>query len=547
MSTVEILPLGGAGEIGRNCTLVQQGDDLIIVDCGISFAHEELPGVRFVIPDFQYLRDNKEKVKGLFLTHAHEDHIGAVTFLLDYLPKIPIYATEFTHAMLARKLSERFDLKKLILRTVKPGEVEKAGAFEVEYVPITHSIPNNSAVAIRTSHGVVLFTSDFKLDFTPVDQKLTQIDRLIELGKEGIVALLSDCTNVDRPGWSPSEKAVTDGFRAAFARAEGRILITQFASNIHRMQQAMEVAAETGRKVAVAGRRMEETIELCTKMGLMKPPRGVRIRLDQTQDFPPNEVVILCTGSQGEPRSALVQMSKNDYTRLRVMEGDTILYSARPIPGNEGAIWRTVNRLFELGATVVYDADPTIHVSGHGYQEELKMMINLTKPFYLAPVHGEPRHQYLYRNLALEMGHSDHRIFELKDGQKLVIDDTQAWTENVVSGDPVYLDMADMHVVETSIIREKAAMAEHGLAVLTFFIQNGALQSDPTIEARGFTGPTEVLEKAAKVAGDHVRNLSKADLNDVAIIRDTARAAAGSVIARSTQLRPVLVVSIVKA
>ncbi len=544
MNLVEILPLGGAGEIGRNCTLLIQGDDMLMIDCGISFPNEEMHGVDVVIPDFAFVEANKHKLKGIILTHAHEDHVGALSHLLRTV-KTPIYATEFTHAMIRPKLEERLDTKELKFVQVRIGDIIPAGGLKFEFVRITHSIPDTCCIGIHTDHGIVLFTADFKFDFTPVDGKLTDIKRLTELGDLGVVCLLSDSTNVDRPGFGPSERIATDGFRQAFGQAKGRILITMFASNIHRMQQAMDVAAETGRKVATAGRRMEQTIDICTKLGYINVPKGVRIRLDQADDLPPEQVIILTTGSQGEPLSALVQMSKDEYSRMRVREGDTILYSARPIPGNEAAIWRTVNRLFGLGAIVVYDASPQIHVSGHAYQDELKMMINLTRPFYLAPVHGEPRHQHTYCEMAKSMGHEEHRMFKLQDGFKLILDATKAWTEQETDGATKWIDRGG-HLVEYPTVRERETLADYGVIFVSILITKKGVE-DVVLEARGYSGSDVSLARAKTTCEDVLKAMDIKNLGDDKLVQKKAMDSVTTIIQRQASLRPMIVASIVRA
>lgn len=545
MTNLEILPLGGAGEIGRNCTAVIQGDDIIVVDCGISFPHEEQLGVDIVIPDFSFLIENKDKIRGIFLTHAHEDHVGALSWLLKDI-KVPVYGTELTHAMIRQKLDERLDIRTLILREVQLGEVTKAGAFEVELIHVTHSIPDSSAISIKTEHGYVLFTGDFKLDFTPVDGRLTQIQRLTEIGREGVVVLLSDCTNIERKGWGRSERMVAQGFRKVFTEAPGRILITTFASNIHRMQQALDIAAETGRKVAVAGRRMEQTLEICSKLGHVRIPKGVRIALEDIDNYEPHELVILTTGSQGEPRSALVQMSKGEYSRMKIREGDRIIYSARAIPGNEAPIWRTLNRIFNLGAVVVYDQDPPVHVSGHGHQEELKLMINLLRPFYLAPVHGEPRHQHLYLEMSRFMGHPEHRMFQLHDGMKLVLNETTAWTEEFCSAEPKLLDSSGKFFVSNAVLQERTSMANFGMVIIELKVNaKGAhLEDPPLLTAKGFSADEDVLRRVQTTIGANLDKLSPSEWRDKETVRSIAMDAARVTLQRSASNRALLHCSI---
>jgi ribonuclease J len=541
MSVVQIIPLGGVGEIGKNCTVIRQGDDIVVIDCGLSFPNEEMLGVDIVIPDFTYLVENKDKVRGVFITHAHEDHVGALPYLLQQI-NVPIYATEFTHALIHQKLDERLDLRKVQLPVFKPGDIIKAGSLSVEPVRITHSIPETCAMAIRTSHGIILMTADFKFDFTPVDNKLTDIARLGELGKEGVVVLLSDSTNVDRPGWGPSEREVSTGLRKVFASASGRVLLTTFASNIHRMQQVYDVAAETGRKVVTVGRRMEQNIDICIRMGYIKLPKNVRINLDESRNVPPDKLAILTTGSQGEPMSALVQMSKDEYSRLRVIPGDTLIYSARPIPGNEAAIWRTINRLFRQGVTVVYDSKVPIHVSGHAYQEELKMMINLTRPYYIAPVHGEPRHQHAYLEIARNMGYPDHRIFTMLDGVPLEVDETNASLGQQVPCGRVLVDSAGVPGVTEEVLRDRNNVARDGLIVVTVAVdpERGEVVGDPILQARGFHAAEGTLEAVTDALNDALDSLDENDVRDVDRLRHQVSDLVKKFIQKKTQLRPVV-------
>lgn len=517
---------------------------MLMVDCGISFPDEDMHGVDVVIPDFSYAVEHKDKLRGVVLTHAHEDHVGALSHLLRQV-NVPIYATQFTHAMIRPKLEERMDTRNLKTVTVRYGDLIPAGDLKFEFVRITHSIPETSCIAIHSEHGVVLFTADFKFDFTPVDGKLSDLKRLTELGESGVVCLLSDSTNVERPGFGPSEQLATDGFRKAFAEAPGRILITMFSSNIHRMQQAMDVAAETGRKVAVAGRRMEQTVDICTQLGYINPPKGVRIRLDQASELPEDQVVILTTGSQGEPMSALVQMSREEYSRMRVREGDTILYSARPIPGNEAAIWQTTNRLFRLGAVVVHDANPPIHVSGHAYQDELKMMINLTKPFYLAPVHGEPRHLHTYCEMAKAMGHAEHRMFKLQDGKKLIIDETHAWLDDATDGAELWIDKGG-HIVSPQTVRDRMVLSDFGLVTAVAKISSTKGPLGVTLSSRGYSGSESSLSRAKEAAEDALGALGAKDLSNDGLVVGKVTDAINVMLQRQASLRPMIVASIVR-
>lgn len=548
MNLVQVIPLGGVGEIGKNCTVIRQGDDIIVIDVGLSFPNEEMPGVDIVIPDFAYLIENRDKIRGVFLTHAHEDHVGALPYLVDDIDA-PIYATEFTHALIRQKLEEKTDIKRLKLVTVKPGDIIEAGSMTVEPVRITHSIPETCAMAIRTVHGIILMTADFKFDFTPVDHKLSNIARLGELGKEGVLLLMSDSTNVERPGWGPSEREVTPGLRKVFTAAPGRVLLTTFASSIHRMQQVYEVAAETGRKVVVVGRRMESNVDVCSRMGYLKIPPNTRIMLDEINNYKPHELAILTTGSQGEPMSALVQMSKQEYGRLQLMKGDTLIYSARPIPGNESGIWRTINRLFRMGVDVVYSSNISvpIHVSGHAYQEELKMMINLTKPFYVAPVHGEPRHQHQYLQIAGEMGYPEHRMFTFENGTPLCFDEKQAWIGDPVQAGVVLVDGSGNPGIGPEVLRERLNLARSGIITISVAVTGKAsLSGWPQVAARGFMGDQVDLDEITGVVADFMNH---GDLRGVDGDSHIAKEIEGVVrrfVQKRMQIKPVVLVTVLR-
>lgn len=547
MNEVQVIALGGVGEIGKNCSVVRQGDDIVVIDCGLSFPTEEMLGIDIVVPDFTYLVENQDKIRGIFLTHAHEDHVGGLPYLFRQIDA-PIYCTEFTQALIRGRLEEKLPHKKLDFRVFKPGDIIEAGEMSVEPVRVTHSIPENCSMAVRTKHGIVLFTGDFKFDFTPVDGKLANITRFGELGREGVLILLSDSTNVERPGWGPSERAVTEGLRKVFNEAEGRILLTTFASNIHRMQQVYEMAAECGRKVAVVGRRMEQNLDICERLNYVRIPKGTRIRLDEARQYPDNKLAILTTGSQGEPMSALVQMSKGEYGRLQIKPGDTLIYSARPIPGNEAAIWRTINRLFDQGCRVVYESATPIHVSGHAYQEELKMMINLTKPYYLAPVHGEARHQHMYQGIARKMGYPDHRIFTMKDGIPLMMDETSAHMGEAVPCGRVLVDNSGTAGVSDDVLRDRYNIANDGIVVVTIAIDmtKGELAGDPIFQARGFTGAPGTLEAAYDVLYDNLTSISRDELRDTNRVKHNVSDSVRKFIQKRTNLRPLVLPIIVE-
>ena len=548
MSLVKVVPLGGAGEIGKNCTIVEQGDDLIVVDVGLSFPHEEHYGVDIVVPDFTYLLENKHRLKGIFLTHAHEDHVGALSFLLPHL-ECPLVCTQFTAAMVRSKLEERIQIKDVNFQIVEPGATVQAGNMSVEFVRVTHSIPETCALAVRTEHGIVFFTADFKFDFTPVDGKKTDMSRLVEIGKEGVVLLLSDSTNVDRPGWSPSESIVVDGLRNVINNAPGRVLVTMFSSNIHRMQQVIDVAVETGRKVTSTGRRMEKTIDMCRRLQYLRIPENVYVRIEEVGKFSSKEIVVLTTGSQGEPMAALSQMSRKEYGRLQVVPGDTIVYSARPIPGNEGVIWRTVNRLFKMGANVIMEGDTPIHASGHAYQEEIKTMVSMINPFYIAPVHGEPRHQAVYRKLALSMGWPDHRVFTLSNGDVLCLDSEKAFVDEPVVNGEILIDQHGNVPVTDLVLSQRSSLGHDGVVVISVGLDTrvGEVLGKPEAQIRGFSGPGSVIEDALDDVCTALAGLLPHQAKDSEHVRQLIYEVAGRTINRRCQQRPVVISAVVES
>lgn len=497
---LEIIPLGGTGEIGKNLNLVRSNGTSLVIDCGISFPGEDLPGVDLVIPDPEYLLSVRDELQAILLTHGHEDHVGALPYVLPLLGKLPIYGTPLTLALIEQKLRERrLDVP---LNPVKHGTPFQVGGITVEPIRVTHSIPDCVAYALRTAEGIVVFTGDFKLDHTPVDGERTDFNHLARLGDEGVLLLLSDCTNAERVGWTPSESTVSDSFYTLFANAQGRILITTFASNIHRLQQAIDMAQIYGRKVAVLGRRMEQNVDIAAQRGYLRVEPDTLISARQIDDYPPGRILVLTTGSQGEPLSALSQIAADDYPRLRITPGDTVILSATPIPGNESLVWRTVNRLVRLGAKVYHDAIAPVHVSGHASQEELKLMISLLKPRYLAPVHGEPRHQAAYLDIARQMGYRDEQMFLLENGSVLRFENGIATLEEKVPAGRLLIEEGVEGGVPESLIHDRRRIAEEGIlvALVTVRAQTGELTDDPQFILRGFEWQNEAQPELAREA-----------------------------------------------
>jgi len=497
---LEIIPLGGTGEIGKNLNLVRCNGEALIIDCGISFPGEDLPGVDLVIPDPEYLLSVRDELQAILLTHGHEDHVGALPYMLPLLGKLPIYGTPLTLALIEQKLRER--RLEAPLHPVTPGTPFQVASFTVEPIRVTHSIPDCVAYALRTAEGIVVFTGDFKFDHTPVDGERTDFNHLARLGDEGVLLLLSDCTNAERTGWTPSESTVSDAYYTLFANAQGRILVTTFASNIHRLQQAIDMAQLYGRKVAVLGRRMEQNVDIAVQRGYLRVEPGVLISARQIDDYPPGRILVLTTGSQGEPLSALSQIAADEYPRLKISPGDTVILSATPIPGNESLVWRTVNRLVRLGAKVYHDGIAPVHVSGHASQEELKLMISLLKPRYLAPVHGEPRHQAAYLELARQMGYRDEQMFMLENGAVLRIENGIATLGEKVPAGRLLIEEGVEGGVPESLIRDRRHIAQEGIlvALITVRAQTGELVDDPQFILRGFEWQNEVQPELAREA-----------------------------------------------
>lgn len=546
MSVIKVTPLGGAGEIGKNCTVVETENDLIIVDCGISFPHEEHHGVDIVIPDFTYILENQDRLRGIFITHAHEDHIGALSFLLPHV-KVPVYASPLTEAFIRTRLEERIKMVDVDIQRFSPAKpIKISEELSVEAIRVTHSIPETSAIAVHTPHGAILFTADFKFDLSPVDQKLTDLQRLAALGDEGVLLLLSDSTNIEREGWSPSESDCANGIRKVMSKATGRVLVTMFSSNVHRMQQIADVSKEQGRVLAVAGRRMENTFQMCRRMGYLNIPDSQIIPIDQVSKYQPHEVTVIVTGSQGEERAALSQMSRAEYSRLKVKEGDTIIYSARPIPGNEGVIWRTVNRLVKLGADVHIDYVSDVHSSGHGHQDEIKMMYRLTKPFYVAPVHGEPRHQKFFAELLDGLHHPVHRRFILSNGDPLCMDDQKAWVDEPIQVGEVYIDQHSNAEVTEAILRQRTNLANEGVMVLNFLVNTdeGSLESKPKITTHGFIGDQDALEDILDDLCGSIARLSPAEIAQLDFFKATVEDLARKITFRRTGQKPVIMATI---
>ena len=485
---MHICPLGGLGEVGKNITLYECQGDMILVDCGLVFPDSDMFGVDLVIPDFTYVLENKDRIKGLFITHGHEDHIGAIPYVLKQI-NLPIYCTRLTAGLIKLKLEEHGLVKSTKLITVEPGETVRAGKFNVEFIHVNHSIADSVAFAIHTRMGTVVHTGDFKIDSTPIDGEVIDLARFGELGKQGVLALLADSTNVERPGYTMSERTVGKTFDRLFAGCKQRIIVTTFASNVHRIQQVIDAAAAFGRKVAVTGRSMENVTKVAVDLGYMKLPKNTVMDINKIKALPLDKQVIVTTGSQGEEMSALYRMAFSQHKQIEVGPGDRVIISASAIPGNENTVSRVINELFRKGVEVIYDRADMLHVSGHACQEELKIIHALTKPKYFIPVHGEQRMLQIHKNLAMSMGMDRKNIAICENGDAVEI---TARTMKLVPGmapaGEIFVDGSGVGDVGAVVLRDRKHLAEDGMVVVVLPISahDGYMLAEPEIITRGF-------------------------------------------------------------
>ncbi|MBR0027509.1 MAG: ribonuclease J [Clostridia bacterium] len=485
---LKIIPLGGLDEIGKNLTAIEYGNEIIMVDCGMAFPDDDMPGIDMVINDITYLEKNWQKIKGIFLTHGHEDHIGGLPYFLKAI-NVPVYGTRLTIGLVEHKLKEHNLLSRVKLVRVRYGTVVKASQnFSVEFVRTNHSIADSAALAIKTPVGTVVHMGDFKIDTTPIVGDMIDLARLGELGKEGVLALMSDSTNVERKGYTMSERTVGEKFDSIFNSTKKRIIVATFASNVHRVQQIIDAAAKNGRKVAVSGRSMENIIEISILLGYMKVPEGVLINIDNIKKYRPNQVVIITTGSQGEPMSALTRMAYSDHRKVEITKDDLIIISATPIPGNERSISNVINELFKIGCEVVYSALADVHVSGHACQEELKLILSLVKPKFFIPVHGEHRHLVLHKELAASVGIPEKNSFVLANGHVLELDRDSAKRAGTVQAGKILVDGLGVGDVGNIVLRDRKHLSEDGLIIVVITISHDdqAMISKPDVISRGF-------------------------------------------------------------
>jgi ribonuclease J len=525
-----VLPLGGLGEIGKNMTVIEYDGRIVVVDTGLMFPTAEMHGIDLVLPDFSYLRERAEDIEAIILTHGHEDHVGALPYVLKEIGMPPkIYGGLLTIGMVRSKLDEHKLGESAPLQELPPGEKVRCGPFELELIHLAHSIPDMRAVLLKTEAGSVLMTGDYKFDQTPVDGRPADVSRLAELGKEGLLLLCGDSTNADRPGVAPSESSVGPALLQQFSRCKGRIIVTSFASNIHRVQQVIDAAVRLDRKVALVGRSMRKNFNIASNLGIANAPDGIFIQPREIEDVPDEKVVVISTGSQGEPLSALRRMANNDHRDVQLHSGDTVVFSATPVPGNERAVNETIDRIYEIGATVITAKDAPIHASGHGWQEEIKLMLNLTKPRYVMPVHGDYKRLRLHSELAEAVGIEGERIFQGRNGLPLEVDGNGASFGEDIHAGVIYVDGVNIGEPDDAALRDRREISADGIfiVVATISSDDGSIVADPEVIFRGVAFLEEAgalvedlkdlvedqLDEAAK-AGHRENHLVEEDLHD---------------------------------
>ncbi len=540
---LKVIPIGGLNEIGKNMTLLEYDDEIIIIDCGMSFPDDEMLGIDVVIPDFSYLIANRDKIKGMVLTHGHEDHIGAIPYFLRDL-KVPVYGTRLTIGLVRNKLEEHEIVGDL--RTINAGDIFRLGKyFEVETIRTTHSIADSICMAITTPQGVVFHSGDFKIDYTPVDGDPIDLSKLAEIGDKGVKLMLCDSTNATRQGFTRSEKVVGETLENIFRTAKNRIIIATFSSNVHRVQKIIENAMLCGRKVAVSGRSMEKVVKLAIELGYLNIPEGEIIDLKMTRDIPDDHLVIITTGSQGEPMSALSRIASGEHKGVKLKPGDMVILSSTPVPGNEKSVSNVVNKLFEAGADVIYSDIAEIHVSGHACQEELKLLHSLIKPEFFMPVHGEFRHLISHARLAESVGDPRENIFILENGDVLNIAGDEAFVEkSVVDADAILVDGLGVGDVGNIVLRDRKHLSESGLIIVVAAIASeGYVVSGPDLVSRGFVyvkENEELMESARQVALNALDKALDSGIRDWNTLKARVRDGLSSYIYQVTMRNPII-------
>ena len=547
---LKIIPLGGLNEIGKNMTAYEYGGEIIVVDCGMAFPGDDMYGIDCVIPDVSYLVKNHNRLRGLFITHGHEDHIGAIPYVLKQI-NMPIYCTRLTAGLIKLKLQEHGLLQTTKLITVEAGQTIRAGKFQVEFIHVNHSIADSVAFAIHTRMGTVVHTGDFKIDSTPIDGEVIDLARFGQLGREGVLALLADSTNVERPGYTMSEKAVGKTFARQFSNCDKRIIVTTFASNVHCIQQVLDAAAACGRKVAVTGRSMENIMKVSTELGYMKVPKNTMMDIHKIKGLPLNQQVIVTTGSQGEEMSALYRMAFSTHKQVDIGAGDKVIISASAIPGNEVTVGRVINELFRKGADVVYDKADMLHVSGHACQEELKIIHALTRPKFFIPLHGEQRMLQIHKRVAESMGMAPNNICVADNGSVIELTTKHMKCETTVPAGEVFVDGGGVGEVGAVVLNDRKILAEDGMVVvvLSMSSHDHQLLCDPEIVTRGFVyvkESEELLQEMRKVAMKAVDSMSARRRKDDGEVCRTVKSAVSSYLYKQTKRSPMIIPMVTK-
>ena len=540
---LKVVPIGGLNEIGKNMTLLECNNQIMIIDCGMSFPEDEMYGIDIVIPDFTYLIENREKIVGMVITHGHEDHIGAIPYLLRHI-KIPVYGTRLTLGLVENKLKEHQVIGDL--RTINAGDKIQMGFFNVETIRATHSIADSLCLVIDTPAGTVFHSGDFKIDYTPIDGEPIDLSKLAEVGKRGVMLMLCDSTNATRPGFTSSEKVVGETIENIFRTAKTRIIIATFSSNVHRVQKIIESAVKVGRKVAISGRSMENVVALAIELGYLDIPAGTIVDLKMTKNIPDDKLVIVTTGSQGEPMSALSRIASGEHRAVKLKPGDMVILSSTPVPGNEKTVSNVVNKLFEKGAEVIYSDIADIHVSGHACQEELKLMHSLIKPKYFMPVHGEYRHLIQHAKLAENLGMKSSNIFIMENGSVLNVSKSKAYKEEkVVEADAILVDGLGVGDVGNIVLRDRKLLSESGLIIVVAAIERESrmVVSGPDIISRGFVYVREnesLMEEARRVAVDALERCQNRNMKDWNSMKSQVRDSLSTYIYETTKRNPII-------
>lgn len=541
---VKIIPLGGIDEIGKNLTVIEYKDDIVVIDCGLKFPDADMYGIDIVIPDISYLKKNKDNIRGIFLTHGHEDHIGALPYVLKQI-NVPIYGTKLTLGIVETKLREHGLLTETTLNIVKPRDKVKLNSVTVEFIKTNHSIADSVAIAIHTPLGVVLHTGDFKIDHTPIDGGRTDFARLAELGKKGVLVMMADSTNVEKPGYTMSESIVGESLVRLFGKAKGRILVATFASNIHRIQQIVKAAEIYKKKVAVSGRSMENIVQVAIELGYLKAQEGTIVTLDQALKLKNEQVVIVTTGSQGEPMSALSRMATSDHRKIQIVEGDTVIISATPIPGNEKLVSSVINKLFKLGADVVYGSGQNVHVSGHACQEELKLMQTIVRPKFFIPVHGEYRHLKQHAELAVKTGLNKRNYVLPETGDVIELTRNSIRKNGTVNSGQVLVDGLGVGDVGHIVLRDRKHLSQDGIltVVVTLDRESASVIAGPDIISRGFVYVREsegLMDEARDIVKEVLECCERDKITDWATIKSKIRDELRNFLYEKTKRKPMI-------